>query len=290
MPPSSLPFFPVLSSSSISNHDRHQDRVLKWVHACDPITQWNLPGEAGFDYGMVIGVGMEILSVTLKKMVEIYDTVFVDIQSIIRVFDGVDGTFNLVLLNDNGFYHLLPRIGFLKATSEEALFMEVEEVRKKCCVVVSHGKERCELYLRDGEMMKILPFSANQVDPTGAGDNFLGGFVAGLVQGLLVPDATLLGKLFGSIIVCQIGLPKFDSKVVEYSIRIYMLESCGCLVKLLSSVCNPSVTVHKGYGLLKEIGEYLASHGFKNSIYFVSAGDIKEDLFRKLVLSPFQIR
>ncbi|KAK2652814.1 hypothetical protein Ddye_012670 [Dipteronia dyeriana] len=171
--------------------------------------------------------------------------------------------------------------------------MEVEEVRKKCCVVVSHGKEGCELYLRDGEMMKILPFSANQVDPTGAGDNFLGGFVAGLVQGLPVPDAALLGNLFGSITVCQIGLPKFDSKaftetlivsysfdfleagfdirVVEYSIRIYMLESCGCLVK----ICNPSVTVHKGYGLLKETEEYLASHGHKNSIYSVSASDIK---------------
>ncbi|KAK2633807.1 hypothetical protein Ddye_028599 [Dipteronia dyeriana] len=73
--------------------------------------------------------------------------------------------------------------------------MEVEEVRKKCCVVVSHGKEWCELYLIDGEMMKILPFLANQVDPTGAGDNFLGGFVAGLVQGLPVPDVALLGNL-----------------------------------------------------------------------------------------------
>ncbi|KAK2655512.1 hypothetical protein Ddye_008564 [Dipteronia dyeriana] len=73
--------------------------------------------------------------------------------------------------------------------------MEVEEVQKKCCVVVSHGKEECELYLIDGEMMKILPFSANQVDPTGAGDNFLGGFVAGLVQGLHVPDVALLGNL-----------------------------------------------------------------------------------------------
>ncbi|KAK0604345.1 hypothetical protein LWI29_014708 [Acer saccharum] len=200
---------------SISDHDGHQDRVLKRVRACDPIMPSDLPGDTRFDYGMAVGVGGEILPETLEKMVEICDTVLVDIQSIIRVFDGVDGTVNLVPLKDSGFYHLLPRIGFLKASSEEALFMEVEEVRKMCRVVVTHGKEGCEVYLRDGEMMKISPFLANQVDPTGAGDSFLGGVVAGLVQGLAVPDAALLGNLFGSITVCQIGLPKFDSKVLQ---------------------------------------------------------------------------
>ncbi|KAK3230104.1 hypothetical protein Dsin_001985 [Dipteronia sinensis] len=56
------------------------------------------------------------------------------------------------------------------------------------------------------------------------------------------------------------------------------------------SVRNPSVTVYKGYGLLNEIEDYLASHGLKNSIYSTSADDIKEDLFGKLVPSPFQIR
>ncbi|KAK2633808.1 hypothetical protein Ddye_028600 [Dipteronia dyeriana] len=95
-PPSSLPFFSILSSSSISDHDRHQYRVLKWVCACDPITPSNLPGDAGFDYGITVGVGGEILLATLEKMVEICDTVFIDIQSIIQVFDCVDGTVNLV--------------------------------------------------------------------------------------------------------------------------------------------------------------------------------------------------
>ncbi|KAK2658509.1 hypothetical protein Ddye_005042 [Dipteronia dyeriana] len=40
--------------------------------------------------------------------------------------------------------------------------------------------------------------------------------------------------------------------VVEYPVKTDMMESCGCLVNVLSSVCNPSVTVYKGYGLLKE--------------------------------------
>ncbi|KAK3227805.1 hypothetical protein Dsin_007667 [Dipteronia sinensis] len=61
-----------------------------------------------------------------------------------------------------------------------------------------------------------------------------------------------------------------------------------CQAQAGFSVCNPSVTVYKGYGLPKDAEEYLASHGLKNSIYSVNAGDVKEDLFGKLVPCPFQ--
>ncbi|KAM0999229.1 hypothetical protein FF1_005960 [Malus domestica] len=193
--------------------DERQDRVLQRVRACDPIRPSDLP-ESRFDFGMAVGVGGEISVETVEKLVETCDTVFVDIQALIRAFDGVDGTVKLVGLKESGFFHLLPRIGFLKASAEEALFMEVEEVRKFCCVVVTNGRRGCKVYWRDGDV-EVGPFPTNQVDPTGAGDSFLGGFVAGLVNGLTVPDAALLGNLFGSLTVGQIGLPKFDSKLLQ---------------------------------------------------------------------------
>ncbi|XVF46737.1 hypothetical protein PTKIN_Ptkin03bG0052400 [Pterospermum kingtungense] len=190
----------------------HQDRVLKRVESCDPIFPSDLPCKR-FDFGMAVGVGGEILPETLEEMVEICDAVFVDIQALIRVFDK-NGTVKLVGLKESGFYRLLPRVKFLKASSEEAMFMDVEEVRQWCCVVVTHGKYGCEVYWKDGEM-KIGPFVANQIDPTGAGDSFFGGFVGGLVHGLVVPDAALLGNFFGSLTVAQIGLPKFDLRLLQ---------------------------------------------------------------------------
>ena len=193
--------------------DGHQDRVLKRGAACDPIRPSDLP-ETRFDFGMAVGVGGEISPETLERMLDICNVVFVDIQALIREFDGVDGTVRLVGLNETRFFRLLPRIGFLKASADEALFMDVEEVRKWCCVVVTHGKEGCTVYWKDGEL-EIAPFVTNQVDPTGAGDSFLGGFVAGLVHGLAVPDAALVGNLFGSLTVGQIGLPKFDSMLLQ---------------------------------------------------------------------------
>ncbi|KAL2344283.1 hypothetical protein Fmac_005568 [Flemingia macrophylla] len=55
-----------------------------------------------------------------------------------------------------------------------------------------------------------------------------------------------------------------------------------------SSVCNPAVSVYKGYSLSKDTEEYLVAHGLKNALYTIRAADLKEDLFGKLVACPFQ--
>lgn len=193
---------------------RREDRILKRVQSCDPISPSDLPDEANFNFGMAVGVAGEISPETLEKMLDICDVVLVDIQALIRVFDEIDGTVKLVNLKESGFSHLLPRIGFLKASAEEAPYVDVEEARKSCCVVVTSGEDGCTLYWKDGEM-QISPFSTVQIDPTGAGDSFLGGLVAGLVQGLAVPDAALIGNFFGSLTVGQIGLPEFDSRLMQ---------------------------------------------------------------------------
>ncbi|XP_060175575.1 inositol 3-kinase [Lycium barbarum] len=192
---------------------QRQDRILKRVTACDPVNPSDLPNSK-FDYGLAVGVGGEILPETLERMIDICKVVFVDIQALIRVFDPVDGTVSLVHLNETGFWPLLKKIGFLKASAEEAPYVDVEEARKWCCVVVTKGKEGCTVYTKDDELT-VSPFVATQVDPTGAGDSFLGGLVAGLVHGLEIPDAALLGNFFGSLTVGHIGLPKFDSQLIQ---------------------------------------------------------------------------
>ena len=56
----------------------------------------------------------------------------------------------------------------------------------------------CEVFCENGAF-KVAPFEADQVDPTGAGDCFLGGFAAGIVRGLAVPDAALLGPTLETV-------------------------------------------------------------------------------------------
>ncbi|CAA2994154.1 inositol 3-kinase [Olea europaea subsp. europaea] len=212
-----------------SSEIKRKDRVLKRVCTCDPITPDDLPN-SHFSFGLAVGVGGEILPETLEKMLGICDIVFVDIQALIRVFDSVDGTVMLVDLRETGFYRLLPRIRFLKASADESPYVDIEEVRKYCCVVVTNGKEGCTLYEKD-KAQQIAPFPTVQVDPTGAGDSFLGGLAAGLVQGLGVPEAALLGNFLGSLTVGEIGLPNFDLKLlqrVKDEVQQRLLQCTGC--------------------------------------------------------------
>ncbi|EYU45723.1 hypothetical protein ABFS82_14G069700 [Erythranthe guttata] len=212
-PSSQTTLFHAHFSSRVQRHDR----VLKRVRACDPIAPSDLPRPRPnhrFELGLAVGVAGEISPETLEGMLDICDTVFVDIQALIRVFDPADGTVNLVHVRDSGFHHLLPRIGFLKASSDEAPYVDVDEARRDCCVVVTNGKDGSTFYYKNVEQ-QILPFPTVQVDPTGAGDSFLGGLVSGLAHGLSVPDAALLGNFFGSLTVGQVGLPKFDSSLLQ---------------------------------------------------------------------------
>ncbi|MFS7977600.1 putative carbohydrate/purine kinase, PfkB, carbohydrate kinase PfkB, ribokinase, inositol 3-kinase [Helianthus anomalus] len=155
-------------------------------------------------------------------MVELCDVVLVDVQALIRIFDETDGTVNLVSVKETGFNRLVSRIGFLKASAEEVPYVDVDEVRKSCCVVVTGGEEGCTVYWKDGEV-RMLAFSSVQVDPTGAGDSFLGGLVAGLVEGLAVPDAAVLGNFFGSLTVEQIGLPDFDVRLMQVGFWLHCI-------------------------------------------------------------------
>ncbi|KAK7260923.1 hypothetical protein RIF29_27224 [Crotalaria pallida] len=61
-----------------------------------------------------------------------------------------------------------------------------------------------------------------------------------------------------------------------------------CQPQVGSSVCDPPVSVYKGYLLPKDTEEYLVSHGLKNALYTISAADLKEDLFDQLEPCPFQ--
>jgi 1D-myo-inositol 3-kinase len=187
------------------------DRQLSRVRACDPIYPDDLP-DRRFAYGLAVGVAGEVLPETLDRMVRLCRAVLVDAQALIRVFDA-EGVRH-VALEGTPYAPLLQRVAFLKASSEEAPYIGVEAARRRCCVIVTEGKEGCRLYWDGGEA-RVAPFSAVQVDPTGAGDSYLAGFAAGLLWGLSATDAALIGNFFGAAAVSQIGVPTFHPEMLQ---------------------------------------------------------------------------
>ncbi|MDE2446345.1 MAG: permease, partial [Alphaproteobacteria bacterium] len=71
-------------------------------------------------------------------------------------------------------------------------------------VVHKMGANGCIAFLDDRQFdVPIFPVKA--LKPTGAGDAFMGGFIAGLVAGIDVPAAVLRGAATAAIVVTKIG-------------------------------------------------------------------------------------
>lgn len=61
-----------------------------------------------------------------------------------------------------------------------------------------------------------------------------------------------------------------------------------CQAQVGSSICDPPVSVYKGYSMPKDTVEYLLSSGLKNALYSIRAADLTEELFGTLLPCPFQ--
>ncbi|KAH1080709.1 hypothetical protein J1N35_020470 [Gossypium stocksii] len=54
------------------------------------------------------------------------------------------------------------------------------------------------------------------------------------------------------------------------------------------SACDPSLRIYKGYGLSKQAEVYLGSCGLKNAAYSISASEVNDNTFGKLIPCPPQ--
>ncbi|KAH7863461.1 hypothetical protein Vadar_017801 [Vaccinium darrowii] len=61
-----------------------------------------------------------------------------------------------------------------------------------------------------------------------------------------------------------------------------------CQAQVGSSICDPPVSVYKGYCMPRDTEEYILSCGLKNALYSIRAADLKADLFGDLTPCPFQ--
>ncbi|XP_022928161.1 uncharacterized protein LOC111435064 [Cucurbita moschata] len=55
-----------------------------------------------------------------------------------------------------------------------------------------------------------------------------------------------------------------------------------------SLIFDPNATIYKGYHLSKESEQYLASHGLRSATYSISAANVTNDLFGKLLACPYE--
>ncbi|MGQ9746635.1 MAG: carbohydrate kinase family protein [Candidatus Caldatribacteriaceae bacterium] len=99
-------------------------------------------------------------------------------------------------------------------TAEEVKVLTNEEDIERACwavleqgptiVALKKGREGSTIYTRDGRW-DIPAFVVEEVDPTGAGDCYCAGFLAGLARGLSVEEAGRLANAVGALAVTKKG-------------------------------------------------------------------------------------
>lgn len=92
-------------------------------------------------------------------------------------------------------------------------------------VIVKLGGKGC-FYKNDVTAMHIPAFNIDAVDTTGAGDNFIAGFVSEILRGSTVPDALVFASACGAICSSAVGAGtalKSRDQVVEF-VRRYKNE------------------------------------------------------------------
>jgi 1D-myo-inositol 3-kinase len=173
---------------------------------CDPIYPEDIPLDIECDLALAVGIVGEILPETLDRLAQGSRLLLCDIQGMIRTLDS-QGRVGYRQLENTPFFSRLHQVSYLKASRQEAQFMNLEKVRTRTHVLVTEGKDGCTFYGPSSEF-RIPAYPAQEIDPTGAGDCFLAGFAAGLLGKLPLEKAVLMGNYFGALAVGQIGVPQ----------------------------------------------------------------------------------
>jgi 1D-myo-inositol 3-kinase len=191
------------------------ERVLRVSARAEPLRPEDITVDARV--ALACGVMGELLPETLIRVSERARYVVADAQGLLRTLDGEGRVLN-VPLSETPYAALLERIHVLKASENEARAMDVEQVRRRTCLVITRGAQGCTVLTAE-ERIDVAALSVEEVDPTGAGDCFLAGFALGLLRGLPLARCAELANGFGAQAVTQVGVPKLDVSALPTALR-----------------------------------------------------------------------
>ena len=189
--------------------DYRGDERREWVEAlCEPLLPADLP-EGRFAVGIAFGVAGEVPPPVLVRMRELCGVLVADAQSLMREIDA------------SGEVYLRPpdplalaRLDWLKASRKEAAYLNLDELRQRMGVIVTDGPRGCTLLTANGGA-HVPAAPASEVEPTGAGDCFLAGFVLGLARGKAPDEAARLGAWCGARAIEHVGVPRLTAAEVS---------------------------------------------------------------------------
>jgi len=225
---------PIALSESFTTafvNDYSHGKRKQYVDAlCVPIFPDDVTGSA--TVGLACGVFNEILPETLLRLRKKCDVLVADIQGFVRVRHE-DNSVGVLDIEDTPYAGVLENLDFLKISTDEARFVNIDSLRKRTQIVLTKGEQGCHLY--DGDRGYSVP--GNSVfakDETGAGDCFIAGFALGLSKGLDAVQAARLGNRCGALAVRDVGIPRVSKEEITLLAEEEYLSDSGLHRSMLS--------------------------------------------------------
>ncbi|HYB92916.1 MAG TPA: PfkB family carbohydrate kinase [archaeon] len=191
-----------------------EKRELQLKSSCEPISFKDIPANIktkGIHVGPVAG---EISVETVTQLAELAENISLDSQGFVRIFDDKGYAKTGKRLETK----VLERVDVLKATEEEVkVAVGVKDVWKAMetvsefapkIVIVTRGIAGAFILIENSRYEVPAFKTSSIVDPTGAGDAFMGAFMAEYVQGKNPLWCAAVGSASASLVIEAIG-PSF---------------------------------------------------------------------------------
>lgn len=208
------------------------ERSLRLTNRAKPITVEDLPNSIEAKAIHIAPVANEITYEVAEKLKNCTEFLSLDPQGLVRVFDeNGDVSYN-ALLNKR----ILELVNIYKSSQEEIEAVTGQKEIKSAIkavhdfgvetVIVTLGMKGAVLSI-EGTFYNIQAYKPNKVvDPTGAGDAFMGGFLAEYVQGEDSRWCACVGSAAASVVVEGVG-PTFFADKAEIHRRAHALYEKG---------------------------------------------------------------
>jgi len=204
------------------------NRVLRLKNKAPPITVEDFPDTLRAKAVHVAPIAGEIAYETVEKMRNCAEVLSFDPQGLLRIFDE-NGNVTLGSLTDK---RILERVNIYKSSLDEIKALtELSDLESAVKTVHNHGVETVIITLGmdgivlsvEGTVHKIPAYKSEKfVDPTGAGDVFIGGFLAEYIRGEDSLWCACVGSAAASLVVEGVG-PTFMGDKTEIYRRARVL-------------------------------------------------------------------
>jgi len=115
-----------------------------------------------------------------------------------EVYSRAGRACDIVIGNDDEF-------GFMAGGKEKGLDMARELAKTSAAIVIYKLGERGAITITDDEEFATGIYPVDALKPTGAGDAFMGGFIASMAAGHTLRECVLRGSASAAIVVAKVG-------------------------------------------------------------------------------------